>query len=167
MQVHARGEFQAYVGTGTVYPSTDAALFSRFHSKGARNVTKVNDPKLDGMIEQQSRLGRDLEQRKKVLYGTPESLTIRYTPQHGNTRTYTTNFEGVIPNLDRRYKETGSEGIRQEMSGRGLIWVLHRASLARQFQEVLVMDRGQLVEQGTLAELDKPGTKLHELMAVE
>src|SRR3989440_375774 len=62
---------------------------------------------------------RDLtdEQRKKVLYGTPESLTIRYTPQHGNTRTYTTNFEGVIPNLDRRYKETGSEGVRQEIEG--------------------------------------------------
>src|SRR5205807_4986119 len=45
------------------------------------------------------------------------SLTIRYTPQHGNTRTYTTNFEGVIPNLDRRYKETGSEGVGQEMEG--------------------------------------------------
>jgi excinuclease ABC subunit A len=60
---------------------------------------------------------RDLtdEQRQKVLYGTPESLTIRYTPQHGNTRSYTTNFEGVIPNLDRRYKQTESEGIREDI----------------------------------------------------
>src|SRR5256884_6562973 len=55
------------------------------------------------------------EQRQKVLYGTPEQLTIRYTPQHGRTRNYTINFEGVIPNLDRRYKQTESEGIREEI----------------------------------------------------
>jgi len=60
---------------------------------------------------------RDLteEQRQKVLYGTPEQLTIRYTPQHGRIRTYTVNFEGVITNLDRRYKQTDSEGVREEI----------------------------------------------------
>jgi putative ABC transport system ATP-binding protein len=55
--------------------------------------------------------------------------------------------------------------LKEEFAGRGLIWVLHRASLARQFQEVLVMEHGRLVEQGALADLDKPGTKLTELMA--
>jgi excinuclease ABC subunit A len=62
---------------------------------------------------------RDLteEQRQKVLYGTDEPLTIRYTPQHGRTRNYTITFEGVIPNLDRRYKQTESEGIREEIEG--------------------------------------------------
>jgi len=55
------------------------------------------------------------EQQKKVLYGTSEPLTIRYTPQHGGTRSYTIHFEGVIPNLDRRYKQTDSEGIREEI----------------------------------------------------
>ena len=55
------------------------------------------------------------DQRQKVLYGTPEPLTIRYTPQHGHTRAYTINFEGVIPNLDRRYKQTDSESIREEI----------------------------------------------------
>ena len=62
---------------------------------------------------------RDLteDQRQKVLYGTPDPLTIRYTPQHGHTRNYTINFEGVIPNLDRRYKQTESESIREEIEG--------------------------------------------------
>lgn len=62
---------------------------------------------------------RDLteDQRQKVLYGTPDPLTIRYTPQHGRTRSYTINFEGVIPNLDRRYKQTDSESIREEIEG--------------------------------------------------
>src|SRR5579885_3027298 len=60
-------------------------------------------------------LSKDVQQ--KVLYGAPEPLTIRYTPQHGHTRNYTVNFEGVIPNLDRRYKQTDSEGIREEIEG--------------------------------------------------
>ncbi|HWS84962.1 MAG TPA: excinuclease ABC subunit UvrA, partial [Ktedonobacteraceae bacterium] len=58
-------------------------------------------------------LSEDIRQR--ILYGTDEPLTIRYTPQHGHTRTYTVNFEGVITNLDRRYKQTESEGMREEI----------------------------------------------------
>src|SRR6266567_488124 len=57
------------------------------------------------------------EQRRKVLYGTPEQLTIRYTPQHGRTHNYTTYFEGVIPNLEQRYKNTQSEGVREDIEG--------------------------------------------------
>ena len=55
--------------------------------------------------------------RQKVLFGIAEPLTIRYTPQHGQVRNYTVNFEGVIPTLDRRYKQTESEGIREEIEG--------------------------------------------------
>jgi ABC-type bacteriocin/lantibiotic exporter with double-glycine peptidase domain len=55
----------------------------------------------------------------------------------------------------------------QEFAGRGLIWVVHRASLARHFQEVVVMSGGRLVAQGPLAELDKPGTHLTMLMMAE
>ena len=62
---------------------------------------------------------RNLEekQRQVILYGTPDPITIRYKPQHGNTRNYTTHFEGVIPNLDRRYKQTDSDMIREEIEG--------------------------------------------------
>ncbi len=60
-------------------------------------------------------LGKDLQH--KILYGVDEQLTIRYTPQHGRTKNYTVNFEGVIPNLDRRYKQTDSDGIREEIEG--------------------------------------------------
>ena len=59
----------------------------------------------------------DETQKQYMLYGSPEPLTIRYKPQHGNTRNYTINFEGVIPNLDRRYKQTESDGIREEIEG--------------------------------------------------
>ena len=36
-------------------------------TKGTRNSAKVNDPKLDQMIEKQTTLGRNPEERKKLL----------------------------------------------------------------------------------------------------
>ncbi|MBV9692015.1 MAG: excinuclease ABC subunit UvrA [Ktedonobacteraceae bacterium] len=53
----------------------------------------------------------------KLLSGVPDQLTIRYTPQHGRTRNYTVHFDGVIASLDRRYKETASESVREEIEG--------------------------------------------------
>ncbi|MGH2508214.1 MAG: excinuclease ABC subunit UvrA, partial [Ktedonobacteraceae bacterium] len=60
---------------------------------------------------------RDLtdEQRHLMLYGIAEPITIRYKPQSGGTRSYTITFEGVIPHLMRRYKQTESESIREEI----------------------------------------------------
>lgn len=60
---------------------------------------------------------RDLseEHRQVMLYGVTEPLTIRYKPQQGNTRSYTITFEGVIPHLARRYKQTESESIREDI----------------------------------------------------
>jgi excinuclease ABC subunit A len=57
------------------------------------------------------------EQRHLMLYGSSEPLTIRYRPHHGNMRSYTITFEGVIPHLERRYRQTGSEGIREDIEG--------------------------------------------------
>jgi excinuclease ABC subunit A len=58
-------------------------------------------------------LGADLQH--KILYGVEEPLKIDYTPQHGHMRSYSTHFEGVIPNLDKRYKQTESDGVREEI----------------------------------------------------
>ena len=48
--------------------------------------------------------------------------------------------------LDGQSQARVSEGLRQEMAGRGLIWVLHRASMARNFDHILVMSGGKLLE---------------------
>ena len=59
------------------------------------------------------------------------------------------------------------EGIMQARQGKGLIWALHRASLARGFDRVIVMATGNVVEQGTVADLDKDGTALRKLVEAE
>ncbi len=49
----------------------------------------------------------------KILYGTgDEEIDFVYEGYSG-TRKFTQPFEGVIPTLDRRYKETKSDGMRQ------------------------------------------------------
>ncbi len=56
------------------------------------------------------------DQVDKVLYGTgDETVRVRYENQFGRMREYETTFEGVIPNQMRRYKETDSDYIRQEI----------------------------------------------------
>jgi len=69
--------------------------------------------------------------------------------------------------LDGSAQAKVSEGLRQEMAGRGLFWVLHRASLARNFDRVLVMSGGKLQEQGRFAELDNKNSLTALLIAAE
>ena len=48
----------------------------------------------------------------KIMYGTGEdSIDFEYTSAAG-TRKFTAPFEGVIPTLERRYRETKSNGMR-------------------------------------------------------
>ena len=50
------------------------------------------------------------ERSQILLHGNRgERVEVRYTARNGRTHTFRTTFEGIIPNLERRYRETGSE----------------------------------------------------------
>ncbi|WP_404347752.1 excinuclease ABC subunit UvrA [Sutcliffiella horikoshii] len=52
----------------------------------------------------------------KVLYGSgKEEVYFRYENDFGQVRENYIIFEGVIPNVERRYKETSSDYIREQM----------------------------------------------------
>jgi len=52
-----------------------------------------------------------------ILYGSgEEEITFHYTNEQGDTRKKKHVFEGVIPNLERRYRDTDSDYIREELS---------------------------------------------------
>jgi excinuclease ABC subunit A len=56
------------------------------------------------------------EHRKLILYGTNgEEIKFSYENRQGQRREHWRPFEGVIPNLERRYRETTSEGMREEL----------------------------------------------------
>ncbi|MFO8101150.1 MAG: excinuclease ABC subunit UvrA [Dehalococcoidia bacterium] len=54
------------------------------------------------------------EELKLILYGE-EGRYYKYRNRFGRIREKFTGFEGVIPNLNRRYRETESENIRAEI----------------------------------------------------
>lgn len=57
------------------------------------------------------------EQINLILYGTGEKqIQMTYRNSNGNEFKFTRAFEGVITNLERRYKETNSEYIREKIS---------------------------------------------------
>jgi excinuclease ABC subunit A len=56
------------------------------------------------------------EQLDVVLFGTRgNKVKIDYESRYGDTRTYSTAYEGVLNNLARRYRETGSDYMRAKL----------------------------------------------------
>src|SRR5256885_5003773 len=50
------------------------------------------------------------------LYGTTgDRIYISYRNRYGRRRSYTTSFEGIVHNLERRYRETDSEYVREKI----------------------------------------------------
>lgn len=55
--------------------------------------------------------------RKTLLYGSgKEVIPFSYINERGRTSVREHAFEGIIPNLERRYKETDSTAVREELS---------------------------------------------------
>ncbi|MDE9454469.1 excinuclease ABC subunit UvrA [Xenorhabdus bovienii] len=55
--------------------------------------------------------------KKTVLYGSDkESIEFKYTNDRGDTTVRHHPFEGVLHNMERRYKETESTAVREELA---------------------------------------------------
>lgn len=51
-----------------------------------------------------------------LLYGSgKQNITVKYVNRSGDTRRYRTQFEGIIPNLERRYRESTSDYVRDKL----------------------------------------------------
>ena len=51
-----------------------------------------------------------------VLRGSDESIHVRYRNRYGRQRSYTTTFEGVLENVERRHAETDSDSQRDRLA---------------------------------------------------
>jgi excinuclease ABC subunit A len=57
------------------------------------------------------------ELQRHVLYGSgSQAIAFRYPGERGRSTVKTHAFEGVVPNLERRYRETDSIAVREELS---------------------------------------------------
>jgi excinuclease ABC subunit A len=55
------------------------------------------------------------EERDLFLHGTKDPLPISYRNRFGRKRSYSTRFAGIVANLERRYRETESEGVKEKL----------------------------------------------------
>jgi len=96
---------------GAIQPWSRASTSDTFYTQMLQSVARHYGFSLDVPVSELSP-----EQLRVLLYGSgDEVLTLAYTNQRGRQTSYQTTFEGVIPNLERRYKETSSDYIREEI----------------------------------------------------
>ncbi|HEV3091470.1 MAG TPA: excinuclease ABC subunit UvrA [Candidatus Cybelea sp.] len=90
---------------GGRYPSMNPYYMQQLERVLRRYRVKTSTP-----IEQLSDEVLDI-----ILYGTDAEQTFAYTSRGGKTWEYRASFEGVVNNLQRRYGETSSEWVKEEI----------------------------------------------------
>lgn len=105
-----------------VVPNEDLSIEEGAIAPWANSSSEYYASVLSGLSEEYGvdlgRPWRELpeEHRRLVLYGTGDGrIHVSYTNRYGRRRQYTTRFEGVIGNLERRYAETDSEYRRERI----------------------------------------------------
>ncbi|HEX5156136.1 MAG TPA: excinuclease ABC subunit UvrA [Ktedonobacterales bacterium] len=104
------------IAEGAILPWSRFASTSQWYTTLLGAVAEKHGFSLDTPWKDLSDEARDV-----VLHGSGVSVTFYYRNRQGVRRQYSSNFEGVIPNLERRYKdasEHGREEIEQYMSAR-------------------------------------------------
>ncbi|HEY0827303.1 MAG TPA: excinuclease ABC subunit UvrA, partial [Bacilli bacterium] len=94
------GAFEAWAGsTSNYYPQFLSAVCDHYHISKKLPIDELTT-----------------EQMNKLLYGTgSEKIRFRYQNEFGSSKEAMVVFEGIIRNLERRYRETGSSGIREHI----------------------------------------------------
>jgi excinuclease ABC subunit A len=83
-----------------------------YYTQLIRSVAHYYGIPLDVPVKELSAKQRDI-----ILYGSKpgDRVTLRYRNAEGVQRVYQTTYEGVVPNLQRRYKESTSDYVRSEI----------------------------------------------------
>ncbi|PTG09781.1 excinuclease ABC subunit UvrA [Staphylococcus chromogenes] len=105
---------------------------------------------------------KKLTERQKniILFGSGEKeITFTFKSKFGQSRTRTMVFEGVVPNIERRYHDSPSEYVREMMQkymAEQVCETCHGQRLSREALSVYVGDKniGQVVEQSISNALD-------------
>jgi excinuclease ABC subunit A len=97
------------IGEGAIAPW--AASASNYYDQLTQAISERYDVDLDTAWEE---LPPDA--REFFLYGTGgERIPVSYRNRFGRRRSYSTQFEGIVRSLERRYRETESEMAREKI----------------------------------------------------
>ncbi len=97
------------VSEGAIVPWKSAA--SNYYEQIAQAIADRYGVDLDAPWRELPQAHRDM-----FLYGVDgERLKITYKNRYGRRRTYAARFAGVVANLERRHRETDSDGTREKI----------------------------------------------------
>ncbi|MBV9048639.1 MAG: excinuclease ABC subunit UvrA, partial [Solirubrobacterales bacterium] len=97
------------IGEGAIAPWTASA--SDYYDQLTQAIAERYDVDLETPWRDLPAGSRDF-----FLYGTNgERVQVSYRNRFGRRRSYATTFEGIVPNLERRYRETESEFSREKI----------------------------------------------------
>jgi excinuclease ABC subunit A len=97
------------IGEGALAPWANSA--SNYYEQMTEAIAELYDVDLDAPWEELTE-----EQRDAFLYGTGgEPVQVTYRNRFGRRRSYASRFEGIVKNLQRRYRETDSEWTREKI----------------------------------------------------
>ncbi len=97
------------VGEGAIAPWAQSA--SEYYDQLAQAIAERYGIDLETPWEELSD-----EQHEFFLYGTDgDRVKVSYRNRFGRRRSYATRFEGIVPSLERRYRETESELSREKI----------------------------------------------------
>ena len=81
-----------------------------YYYRIVKSIAKLNNFDLDRPLKEAPEKFID-----QILYGTKENLSFEFKSRYSGNREYVGKFEGFIPNLERRYKETNSDSTRSRI----------------------------------------------------
>ncbi len=97
------------IGEGAIAPWAQSA--SDYYDQLIQAIAERYDVDLDTPWEQLPEQSRDF-----FLYGTNgDRVQVTYRNRFGRRRSYGATFDGILPNLERRYRETESELSREKI----------------------------------------------------
>ncbi len=103
-----------------------------------------------------------------ILYGTESEQDFEYTSRAGKTWEYRSSFEGVINNLQRRYSETSSDYVKEDIEKYMSASTCPTCKGARLKPEALAVTVGGLnIDQATRMSIENSERFFRELVLTE
>jgi len=96
---------------GAIQPWTRNGQLGTWYSSMLRSLGQRHGFSLSTAVKDLSE-----EQLQLILYGSEgETVLAAFEDRHGRTHEYYRSYEGVIPHLERRYRETASDSTRADI----------------------------------------------------
>ena len=98
------------VADGAIAPWRSA--HTQYFTRMLESVAEVNDIDLTAPWEELT-----AKQQKVILHGVKGKMTVKYKNRYGRSRSYSTEYEGVIPWIKRRHEGSDSDWAREQYEG--------------------------------------------------